>query len=132
GGRTATLLVLAGAWAAAAYLLWTSSNVPGSLHLPQLDEHRYFSARLLRRAGDFERFETWNFLGSQVAVLAAFVYYALRGERFARESAAGRIGTGMLLGMLGFAIVWIVRLPFQVADFWWQRRHGLVRGNLAG
>ena len=29
-----------------------------------------------------------------------------------RESAAGPIGTGMLLGMLGFAIVWLAEVPF--------------------
>jgi STE24 endopeptidase len=42
-----------------------------------------------------------------------------------RESAAGRIGTGMLLAMLGFAILWLVQLPFGLADLWWQRRHGV-------
>ena len=36
-----------------------------------------------------------------------------RGEalRFARESAAGPIGTGMLLGMLGLALAWLVAAP---------------------
>ena len=40
-----------------------------------------------------------------------------------RESAAGRIGTGMLLGMLGFAFVWIAELPFGLVALWWQRRY---------
>lgn len=40
-----------------------------------------------------------------------------------RESAAGPIGTGLLLGMLGFAIVWLVQLPFGLAAAWWQRRY---------
>ena len=31
-----------------------------------------------------------------------------RGARFTRESAAGPIGTGMMLAMLGFALVWLV------------------------
>lgn len=53
--------------------------------------------------------------------------YAARGDRFTRESAAGRIGTGMLLGMLGFAIVWIAELPFGIAELWWQRRHHISR-----
>jgi Zn-dependent protease with chaperone function len=126
----ATLAVLAVLWAAAAYFLWASSKVPDSLHLPHLEERRFFSADTIDRAEDFERFSRWNFVLSQLAVLGAFVYYALRGERFTRESAAGRIGTGMLLGMLGFAIVWLVQLPFQIADFWWSRRHDLVEGNL--
>jgi STE24 endopeptidase len=29
----------------------------------------------------------------------------------------------MLLGMLGFAIVWIAQLPFGLAAVWWERRH---------
>jgi STE24 endopeptidase len=46
-----------------------------------------------------------------------------------RESAAGRIGTGMLLGMIGFALVWLAQLPFALADTWWQRRYGIVEGG---
>jgi STE24 endopeptidase len=129
-GGAATLAAVAAGWAAAAYFLWNSSTVPDSLRLPHLDVHRYFAGHALMRAEDFERFARWNFVASQLAVLGAFVWYALRGERFTRESAAGRIGTGMLLGMLGFAIVWLVQLPFRVLDFWWERRHDLVRGSL--
>ena len=55
-----------------------------------------------------------------VVVLAL---YARHGARFTRESAAGRIGTGMLLGMLGFAFVWLAQLPFGLAQLWWDRRH---------
>ena len=29
----------------------------------------------------------------------------------------------MLLGMLGFAFVWIAELPFGLAQLWWDRRH---------
>ena len=32
---------------------------------------------------------------------------------FARESAAGPVGTGMLLGMLGFALYWLADVPFD-------------------
>ena len=42
---------------------------------------------------------------------------------FTRESAAGPIGTGMLLGMLGLGIVWLVALPFRIAAHWWDRRN---------
>jgi STE24 endopeptidase len=31
----------------------------------------------------------------------------------------------MLLAMLGFAILWLVLLPFDVLEVWWQRRHGI-------
>ncbi len=50
--------------------------------------------------------------------------YARKGVRFARESAAGRIGTGMLLGMIGLALVWISQVPFRIAETWWNRRYG--------
>lgn len=46
-----------------------------------------------------------------------------------RESAAGRVGTGMLLGMIGFALVWLAQLPFTLADTWWQRRYGIVKAG---
>lgn len=42
-----------------------------------------------------------------------------------RESAAGPIGTGMLLGMIGFALVWSAELPFAVRNIWWRHRYGL-------
>lgn len=68
-----------------------------------------------------------DFVLSQIALVAVLALYAARGERLTRESAAGRIGTGMLLGMLGFAVVWMAQLPFGVAALWWQRRHHISR-----
>jgi len=44
-----------------------------------------------------------------------------------RESAAGPIGTGMLLAMLGFGLVWLVNVPFLVAGNWWDRRHDVSK-----
>ena len=61
---------------------------------------------------------------SQIALLAVLTVYARRGIAFLRESAAGPIGTGMLLGMLGIAIAWLVRIPFRAAGHWWDRRYG--------
>ena len=51
--------------------------------------------------------------------------FARYGVRWAKESAAGRMGTGMLLGMLGFALLWAVQVPFSVLELWWERRHHL-------
>ena len=59
----------------------------------------------------------------QVVALVTLAVYARYGARYARESAAGPIGTGMLLGMLGLAIVWLAQLPFALAAVWWERRH---------
>ena len=124
--RAALLALLATAWVVAAWLLWRSTVVPRSLRLPELDEHSYFSAPLLHQTATFGRFSVVSWVLSTVVELIALAVYARNGGRFARESAAGRLGTGMLLGMLGFALVWAVQLPFCVADLWWQRRHHLT------
>jgi STE24 endopeptidase len=63
---------------------------------------------------------------SQITVLLVLWVYARKGIAFIKASAAGRIGTGMLLGMLGLALVWLSQLPFGLADHWWARRHGLT------
>jgi STE24 endopeptidase len=118
-------LALAAVWAAAAFLLW-QTEVPGDLNLPPVDEDDYFTEDVLERADDYALFLRINFLLSQVALVAVLALYAWRGTRFARESAAGRIGTGMLLGMLGLAIVWLVQIPFGVAAHWWDRRHDVT------
>jgi len=59
-------------------------------------------------------------------LLATLWVYARRGAAFTRESSAGPIGTGMLLGMLGLALVWLVALPFRVAAHWWSRRYDVT------
>jgi len=120
------LLALGAAWAAAAFFLWRT-RVPAGLALPHVDAESLFTPRELERARDYERFGRWNFVLSQAAVLSVFALYARYGHRFMQESAAGRIGTGMLLAMLGLAILWLVQLPFGLADLWWQRRHHVSR-----
>ena len=124
--RAALVVVLAAAWAAAAWFLW-QSRVPASLHLPHLDPHAYFPAAQLRAAESFGRFQQRDWLLATFAELVALALYAWRGVRFARESAAGPLGTGMLLGMLGFALVWVAQLPATVLEVWWERRHHLSR-----
>jgi STE24 endopeptidase len=110
------------AWIVAARLLWPT-DVPRGLRLEEPDPSRYFSPGELAEARSYERFLRINGLLSAVVLVAVLVLYARRGARLTRESAAGRVGTGMLLGMLGFAIVWIAELPFGLAEVWWERRH---------
>jgi STE24 endopeptidase len=124
--RGGVLAVAAAGWIVAAALLWRTS-VPGDLRLGGYDEHRYFSPGEIARAASFDRVNFATTLLSMLAVLAVLVAYARWGARWARESAAGRIGTGMLLGMVGLAFVWMVQLPFGVFELWWQRRHGLAK-----
>jgi len=110
------------AWILVVPLLW-QTDVPGNLDPPDLEPRAFFSAAELADARAYERFTRINALLSVVVLIAVLVLYARHGERFTRESAAGRIGTGMLLGMLGFAFVWLAQLPFGVAQLWWDRRH---------
>ncbi len=121
----AALVVVASVWAVAALLLWRASRVPPSLRLPKVHVDTLFTPHQLHRARTFERFGRIDWLLSELALLGVFAIYARRGARFARESAAGRIGTGLLLGMLGLGIVWLVQLPFGLADVWWARRYGI-------
>jgi STE24 endopeptidase len=114
-------------WVFAATRLWSSSVVPDDLHLSHLRQSDFFSSTYLGRASDYERFLRIEFVLSAIVLLVVLGLYARYGERFTRESAAGRVGTGMLLGMLGFAIVWLAELPFGVVGLWWERRHGISR-----
>ena len=120
--RLVAPLVLVGCGIAAAIALWPTS-VPDDLRLPRLDARQVFGAGNLRDAEHFETFLRWNSLVSLVVVLVVLGLYARYGGRFARESAAGPIGTGMMLGMLGLGILWISQIPFGLAEIWWARRH---------
>jgi Zn-dependent protease with chaperone function len=121
------IAALAAVWVFTAVRLWSSSTVPDDLELPHLDTADYFSAAFLEKASDYERFLRIDFVLSTVVTLVVLALYAAYGARFTRESAAGRVGTGMLLGMLAFAFVWIARLPFDVAALWWERRHHISK-----
>src|SRR5215213_3844347 len=125
GGATLAGLAL---WILAASYLWRT-KVPDALDLPKVRLRDYFTAADLRRADRFERFYLIEFPISAVALLAAMWIFAKKGTGFVRESAAGPIGTGMLLGMLTFGIVWFVQLPFSVAELWWGRRHGVTNAG---
>jgi STE24 endopeptidase len=120
--RVAFAATLALGWAIAAWLL-LGSVVPDDLSLPKTDVGLVFGQRLVDRAERYERFLYADWALAQLVLLGTLAVYARYGVRFARESAAGPIGTGMLLGMLGLAIAWITRLPFSVAGLWWERRH---------
>jgi hypothetical protein len=115
-------VLAAAVWIWAASRLW-HTQVPSDLSLPDLDQHRFFTQAQLDRSASYERFLRVDVLLAEVALVGVLVLYARNGARLARESAAGRIGTGMLLAMLGFAIVWLTQLPFSFAGLWWQRRH---------
>jgi len=97
--------------------------------MPHLDPRHYFSSAALSRTFRYERFQQIDWLLSILATLAALVVVAKRGPRLGREIGLGRIGTGIVLGMLTITTVWAVNLPFAIASRWWERRHGLTRGG---
>jgi Zn-dependent protease with chaperone function len=103
--------------------------VPSGLHLPSVDVDSVFGKAVVDEAVRVERFFLVTWVLEQIALFATLWVYARRGPRFARESAAGPIGTGMLLGMLGLGIVWLVELPFTLLDVWWARRHDLTESG---
>lgn len=119
---TLALIVVTALWAWAAVALWHSTELP-SLDLPQLDPHRFFGDSFLNRSATYERFLAIEGLLGSATVIAVLAVYARRGHRLVRESAAGRVGTGMLLAMLGFAVVWLATAPFDLVALWWQRRY---------
>ena len=126
--RVAVAVALAGlaaAWLWAASLLW-DTTVPDGLELPALDPESVFDREALEEAEEYETPVRWLFIASQVALVAVLAVYMRRGARFARESAAGPIGTGFLIGMMGLALVWLAQLPFGLAELWWSRRHDVV------
>jgi hypothetical protein len=121
----AAVCALAGVWALSAYLLWSSSWVPSSLRLPHVDTATLVPAAELRRADSYDRVASLIAIAGLAVELVVFALYARYGARFVRESAAGPVGTGMLLGMLGFALLWLAELPATVAGLWWDRRHAV-------
>jgi STE24 endopeptidase len=125
------LLAFAILWGLAAHALWRSS-VPSGLQLPHVDPKTFFSQSFLKRSSSYERFLEFDQLLGEVTTLVVLAIYARRGHRLMRESAAGRIGTGMMLGMLGFGVLWLAEVPFGLAAVWWERRHGVSHQGYVG
>ena len=120
------------AWVTCASLLLRTA-VPSNLNLPRVSPDAVFGRHLVHEAAHVERFFLVTWVLGQVALLATLWLYARRGAAYVQASAAGPIGTGMMLGMLGLGIVWLVELPFGLADLWWARRHHLSeRGTSTG
>ena len=122
----ATVLIVAAAWSVAGWFLWRTT-VPSDLATPNVRATDYFTAAQLDQADRYSLFHRINWVLSTLVLFAVLGVYAVRGARFMRESAAGRIGTGMLLAMIGFGLVWLVQVPFSVAGNWWDRRHGVSK-----
>jgi Zn-dependent protease with chaperone function len=110
------------ALAVGAFVLYPTA-VPDDLVLPAVDVDAVFGGELVTEARRYERVFYALWVVAQVALVLTLWLYARRGVAFIRESSAGPIGTGMLLGMLGLGIVWLVHLPFRLVAHWWARRN---------
>lgn len=125
GAAIALAAIVAVAWVIAATRLWKTS-VPAGLDLPDLRASDVVDPAALREAERYEVVVRVLAIASKVVLLAVLALYARRGARYVSESAAGPLGTGFLLGMLGLALVWLAQLPFDLAGLWWARRHDAV------
>ena len=122
----AVAVVVACIWGGAH--LW-DTVVPGDLRLDEGAAASSFPSGAREEAEDFETVMRWLFIASQLVLVGVLVVYARVGTRFMSESAAGPIGTGFLLGMMGLALVWLVQLPFGLVEVWWARRHDALEAG---
>jgi STE24 endopeptidase len=121
-------LALAALWIWVATLLWHTS-VPGDLRMPDVEPGSVFTEAQLDAAHAYDRVIRLDYLLALLLPLVVLGVYARYGARFLKESAAGRIGSGMLLAMLGLGLVWLAALPVGLIEVWWQRRHGITKAN---
>jgi STE24 endopeptidase len=123
-GRTTLVVCLGVAWLVVAWLL-TRTTVP-SFDLGSTDPHRWFSTAQIARAERYERVEYALWALELVATIVALVILARRAPRLASSIALGRVGTGVILGMVVLVTLWAVSLPFGLVRQWWAARHGLA------
>jgi STE24 endopeptidase len=108
--------------------LWDTS-VPDDLKLPDVPQSD-FDAQTVRDAEAYERIARILSLASTVVMIAVLAVYARHGAKLVKESAAGPIGTGFLLGIVGWCLVWVCQLPFSLASFLWAQRYDLVEVSI--
>ena len=112
------------AWIVSAVSLYRTS-VPASLSLPGIDPSDYWSAGELERAESFERFLSVDRLLAPLAGAVALFVLSVRAPRFARGTGLGPVGAGIIVGMVTIVVLTAISIPFDLAEQWWYRRHGL-------
>jgi STE24 endopeptidase len=114
----------AGLWITAAVLLYGTS-VPDGLKLPAVDPAEHWTPRQLDRAESFEHFLAGDFLLATLAGAVALFVLAVWAPGFARRTGLGPVGAGIIVGMVTLVVIWVVDVPFRLAEQWWYRRHHL-------
>jgi STE24 endopeptidase len=120
---TVTLAVGALLWCVCAWLL-TRTSVP-PLSLGGVDAHRYFTSAALRRTAHYARGEQILWLAATASMLVALIVLARRLPRIVRGMRRGRIVRAIFVGTVLVVTLWLVGLPFSLADLWWQHHWGL-------
>ena len=110
---TLLLLLSAAIWAAAAWLALALDGAGATIYRTSTSTRSFRRTCCSARSTSAPSCDFFWLAQTltQLVVLGLFTRY---GVRWTRESAAGPIGTGMLLGMIGFALVWAAELPFAV------------------
>jgi STE24 endopeptidase len=117
------ILVAAGLWLAAAWLLWRTS-VP-ALDRPDVDAGAIFGERALARSERYTRGLRLFWVGATVAELLVLVLAVWLAPRARVRGVLG----GVTLGAFTLAAVWLAELPFVLGAHWWRRRYGISRAD---
>jgi STE24 endopeptidase len=129
--KASTLVALAAAWLAAAWLL-TRTTIPSNLHTPHVDAGAVFPAGVLDRSARYDGLLRWLWIASTLVTLATLAVFAHSGPRIARAWELGRVATGVMVGTVTTLGVWAVGLPFGALQLWWGRRYGLEQQSYLG
>jgi STE24 endopeptidase len=127
------VLTAATVWIVSGLLLWRT-EVP-HLHLADLDARAYFGARELERIADYRRITRLLLVASlalQTGVLALFVWKRAALADALGDVLHGRLRTGVAIGALVAAGLWLALLPLGGIGHWWQRRYGLSTQGYGG
>jgi len=119
-------VLLVATWCLSAALLWQSTTLPDGLKLPSVDVTEYFTASELTRMQDYTLYSFIVAITGILFTVGALLVYVKSYKRFLKESAAGRVGTGVFIALVGTIYVWIVTLPFQLLSFWLAKKYDLI------
>ena len=63
------------------------------------------------------------------AEMLALVALIFAAPRIARAFDLGRVGRGVMTGLVAAVVLWAVAFPFALVEHWWSRRYGLARDD---
>jgi STE24 endopeptidase len=132
--KAAVAGVLAAVWIGAALLLWPT-RVPGDLRLPDLDPAAFFPAAHLVRAEQFASVVLAIFCATLAVELVVLGLCVRKARPIAARLAPvtrGRVRTGVAMGFVCIAAVWLATLPLAAVGHWWGRRYDLTHQGYGG